>query len=353
MRKTSLISVSQVILDARDLDEVLERIVGWACRLCRCERASILLVDAERHDLYHRKASTAHGLIQSVRVPLTEGSIAGWAILRDETVVVNDTTVDPRHYRNVDAVSDYRTRSVLAAPLRHHRQVTGALELLNSHGHAGFTARDAEMAETLAREIAFAVEIHHMLGDFRDYFLHTVELLPETVERQLPGFAGHHARVADLCNEVGRSLGLADETRHTLWLAAMLHDVGKIRLPVADWADDQTSHPRHGADILRPVNLLRAAAPLVACHHQRGLPGGGSLAADDQVAARILQAAEVFDERWLEAAHATFAEYLTWFEQVGPAWVDADVLGALRSFVTSPRGHALYHSAHLVAEVGS
>ena len=118
----------------------------------------------------------------------------------------------------------------------------------------------------------------------------------------------HSERTARLCVSLGRGMGLGPAELLTLGLGALLHDVGKIRVPDAilhkpgrltdeEWAT-MRCHPEDGRLMLEGVGFLEGAAALVVQHHERwdgaGYPAG--LRGESITpGARILAVADAFD----------------------------------------------------------
>ena len=131
------------------------------------------------------------------------------------------------------------------------------------------------------------------------------DLLARLGERDL---AGHAHRVAALATGVAAQLGLDGETAADVVLAALLHDVGKLRvahevlerpgpLTPAEWALVRR-HPVHGERMLARVPGLGHLAPVVRGHHEHfdgsGYPDG--LAGDAiPLGARIVLVCDAFD----------------------------------------------------------
>lgn len=118
----------------------------------------------------------------------------------------------------------------------------------------------------------------------------------------------HSVRTARLCVSLGRGMGLGPAELLTLGLGALVHDVGKIRVPDAilhkpgrltdeEWVT-MRRHPDDGRLILEGIGFLEGAAALVVQHHERwdgtGYPAGlrGESIAPG---ARILAVADAFD----------------------------------------------------------
>ena len=96
---------------------------------------------------------------------------------------------------------------------------------------------------------------------------------------------GHSVNVALLSLLLGERLGLDERTRSDLAEAALLHDIGKTRLPVEilrkpgplnqkEWRMVQR-HPRLGAEILVGLEGLCPMTPTVALEHHMNVNGEG------------------------------------------------------------------------------
>jgi putative nucleotidyltransferase with HDIG domain len=119
---------------------------------------------------------------------------------------------------------------------------------------------------------------------------------------------GHSERVAELSVHVAEELGVPYDERRLTRYAALLHDVGKIGVPLCiinkpGPLDDEEfeaikQHPSIGADILRDIDFLAPAIDIVRYHHERldgrGYPHG---IGDDQLSdiVRIVTAVDAFD----------------------------------------------------------
>jgi HD-GYP domain-containing protein (c-di-GMP phosphodiesterase class II) len=128
------------------------------------------------------------------------------------------------------------------------------------------------------------------------------------MERFIQHNPGHGRRTATYCALLAKALALCDEEIHDLRLAGFLHDIGLLCMDekllahpdlwdAAAYAHVQ-SHPRVGAELLRPFAFLSSAALAIAHHHERwdgsGYPYG--LRGDFiPLPARILAIADAYD----------------------------------------------------------
>ncbi len=128
------------------------------------------------------------------------------------------------------------------------------------------------------------------------------------VEARDPYLSGHQVRVTALALVIGQELGMGPDDLEILRIAAMLHDIGKVKVP-ADFLnrpgalrEEEFSiikmHPEVGYEILKDLDEDWPVAIIIRQHHERmdgsGYPQG--LHGEDIVqGARIIAVADVVD----------------------------------------------------------
>ncbi|WP_018085341.1 HD domain-containing phosphohydrolase [Desulfurispora thermophila] len=160
--------------------------------------------------------------------------------------------------------------------------------------------------------------VHGIARDITDRILRRRQLelvyegiiatMSQLVELRDPYTAGHQKQVADLSQRIGRKLGLDKKRLKLLHNAAMLHDIGKITIPLEilvkpgklstlEW-NFITLHPLMGKQILQQIPQSADLVEIVAQHHER-LDGSGypdNLAGEQiRLEARIIAVADVYD----------------------------------------------------------
>jgi len=129
-----------------------------------------------------------------------------------------------------------------------------------------------------------------------------------SVESRDPYLDGHCERLAKNASNLGRHLGLDEDSVVALRRGGYLHDLGKIAVPdeilkkgsnltVEEWAV-MKQHPLTGENICRPLKSLRLVLPIIRNHHEHcngsGYPDG--LQKNEiPLLARILQVVDVYD----------------------------------------------------------
>jgi signal transduction protein with GAF and PtsI domain len=172
--------------------------VDEAAKVAEADRCTIFLVDRDRGELWSK---AAHGA-EVIRIPLGAG-IAGAVGASGSPIRIEDAYADQRFNPDVDRTSGYRTRTILAVPMRNTRgEVVGVLQALNRKDGA-FTAEDEELLGALAGPAASAVEN---------------AVLNEEIERLFEGFV--QASLFDVVVAANRPTVLPAEASARLEVAA-------------------------------------------------------------------------------------------------------------------------------------
>jgi putative nucleotidyltransferase with HDIG domain len=136
-----------------------------------------------------------------------------------------------------------------------------------------------EMNQSLERKVAERThELEAKNRELRTAYLSTVRALSEAVDAKDPYTRGHSERVGVYASRIARELGCKREFIERIYLAGLLHDIGKIgvpdaiigkpeRLTSAEY-DLMKRHPEIGARILEPVKFLADIVPCVRHHHE-------------------------------------------------------------------------------------
>jgi PAS domain S-box-containing protein len=136
----------------------------------------------------------------------------------------------------------------------------------------------------------------------------TVNAIAETVEKRDPYTAGHQRRVADLARAMATEMGLPHDRIEGIWMAGVIHDLGKIAVPVEILSKPSRltdlefslikTHAQSGYDILKNIEFPWPIARMVLEHHER-MDGSGypnCLTGDSLlIESRILMVADVVE----------------------------------------------------------
>ena len=138
--------------------------------------------------------------------------------------------------------------------------------------------------------------------------LSAVHALAATVDAKDHYTYGHSKKASEYAVQIAKSLGYSSDKQALLKAAALLHDIGKIRVPdkvllkPGPLNDDEwiaiREHPKFGVVILKHIKGLSGCLPIIQHHHEhfdgRGYPAGLT-AANIPFDARILAVADAYD----------------------------------------------------------
>jgi HD-GYP domain-containing protein (c-di-GMP phosphodiesterase class II) len=144
--------------------------------------------------------------------------------------------------------------------------------------------------------------------DLKDLLVGLTRSLASAVDAKDPYTYGHSERVARIAVELGRELKLGEDELSDVYLAGLLHDVGKIGIrdevlckhgPLTpEETQHIQQHPQIGHAILQDLHQISSLLPGVLHHHER-FDGAGypSRLAGEQIPriARILAVADSYD----------------------------------------------------------
>jgi Nif-specific regulatory protein len=160
-----LLKVCQKMNSERDVSALLDLIATEATKLMGADRASLFLLDRESGQLWSK---VALGSNEILRFDARAG-IAGTVALTGETINAEDAHEDPRFYKEIDLRTGYRTRSLLAVPLRTHEgEIIGTFEVLNKRS-GYFGKADEEILKALAAQAAIAIETAQLVDAMRHH----------------------------------------------------------------------------------------------------------------------------------------------------------------------------------------
>ncbi|MBP5197744.1 MAG: HD-GYP domain-containing protein [Lachnospiraceae bacterium] len=169
------------------------------------------------------------------------------------------------------------------------------------------TVRDLNsmMIKSHKREVKLLKEEQ---GHIQQMLEQTTSALAEAIDAKDEYTHGHSRRVAEYSDMIAKKLGKTGEECRDIYLAALLHDVGKIGIPddIINKTDKLSerefslikSHPVIGSNILERITMSPKLRDGALYHHERydglGYPNG-ILGKDIPEVARIIAVADAYD----------------------------------------------------------
>ena len=263
----------------------------------------------------------------------------------------------PSNIKNIIAVplcGKEKTESGFTGKTENGSCIMGLMVAINRIGKQDFDSTDVKLFNSVAGGCAVFIENGRLFKDLRELFIGSLKALTSSIDAKDKYTRGHSERVAFVSRWIAERLSeqeqLDEEQIHMVYLAGLLHDVGKIGTEEAvlrkkgklteQEFNRIKQHPSIGAGILHEIKQMRDIVPGVLSHHERvdgkGYPDGLT---GDQIplTGKIVGLADCFDAMTskrtyrdamtLEQALAEIEKGLgTQFdEKVGRVFLESDV----------------------------
>lgn len=205
-------------------------------------------------------------------------------------------------------------KAMIALPLRSGGQVIGVLAIFSDAADT-FASEEVKLLTEMAADLSYGIgalrmRVSESLNGVRlkKSMESTIRAVASTIEMRDPYTSGHQQRVAELAVAIGRAMGLDEHRLYGIYLAGIVHDVGKINVPSELLSKPGRLlpieyeliklHAKAGYDILKSVDFPWPIAEAVKQHHERidgsGYPSG--LKGDEiLLEARIIAVADVVE----------------------------------------------------------
>jgi putative nucleotidyltransferase with HDIG domain len=152
------------------------------------------------------------------------------------------------------------------------------------------------------------LENFRLYGDLQDLLIGSLRALTSSIDAKDPYTCGHSERVAVISHWVAEKMGLPAEEVQTIYLAGLLHDVGKIGVSelvlqkpgrlLPEEFEQIKQHPQIGSNILSGIRQMAEVSRTVLTHHERYDGKGYPMGLRGQqipLAGRIIKLADSFD----------------------------------------------------------
>jgi HD-GYP domain-containing protein (c-di-GMP phosphodiesterase class II) len=217
---------------------------------------------------------------------------------------------------------------MVCVPVETKGKLIGVLQALNRPGES-FDKGDQRLLETLAHQVAIAVENAKLYEHLRTQFMETVTAMATAIEAKDRYTGGHTKRVALFSTLIAKHMGMSKEEIEEVRLSAILHDIGKIGiddkvlkkqapLEKDEW-EHMKQHPEMGYKILSQVKSMKKITAGMRLHHERpdglGYPLG--LKGDEiPVIASIISVADTFDAMTSTRPYRKGMDYEVAYEEI-------------------------------------
>ena len=153
-------AVAAAVLGAEEQHRaLLQSIVEVARAIFGAKASSIFLLDEPSDELvFEAVAGEGAASLVGRRFPSSTG-IAGWVLVTQQPLVVENVADDPRFGREAAESTGFVPRALMAVPLLHDERALGVLEVLDRREDAPFTLAEMEVLTQFANQASIALDL--------------------------------------------------------------------------------------------------------------------------------------------------------------------------------------------------
>lgn len=175
------------------------------------------------------------------------------------------------------------------------------------------TCKASQLLQRLQKTEQYLKELEKFSGSKCDakikyIAIRTIQAIASTIEQRDPYTAGHQTRVAALAANIAKSMGLTSHQIEGIYLGGLVHDIGKIHIPIEILTNPKIltegelaiikTHTLLGFEVLKNIPFEWPVKDIVLNHHEH-LDGSGYPNGIKQDAiiteVRIITVADVFE----------------------------------------------------------
>ncbi|MFN0022184.1 MAG: HD-GYP domain-containing protein [Pirellulaceae bacterium] len=199
-------------------------------------------------------------------------------------------------------------RQLIVVSIAEGDRVFGWLAAFNHREGGEFGTVEASLLNSVGAMVGIHAGNRDLYREQNEFLASVVRALTSAIDAKDPYTCGHSDRVARVAVRLAKELGCDPATLHTLYMAGLLHDIGKIGIDDAvlrkpgkltdEEFDQIKQHPELGHRILADIRQFASVLPAVLHHHEqwdgRGYPFKLSGDQTPQLA-RIVAVADAYD----------------------------------------------------------
>ncbi len=185
---------------------------------------------------------------------------------------------NPIEKRIVKTISSIRKGNLLGIPLV-CEDIIGLLVIKRRRGDLTFDRFDQDMLMTIVEQVVIGIKNLQLYEEQQKIVLGSIKSLVTLLDTRIPQEYTHSPYFSNLVITIAHQMHLDEKQIESLKYASLLHDAGKIDIPLKILTKTTKltpheykiirCHPVKGAQILRPLQMLRPVIPMILHHHEK------------------------------------------------------------------------------------
>lgn len=207
----------------------------------------------------------------------------------------------------INSYSSVLNTHVLAAPII-SEDLMGIIIVRRNKKSPRLDEADQKILMILAEQSVMGIKNLQLYDELQGTLLGAIKAMVTLLDKNIPQEYTHSPYFSRLVTVIAQEMRTGEKQVQSLQFASMLHDAGKIDIPLeiltkttkltSRELDIIKKHPVKGVQILRPLRFLKPVIPIILHHHERfdgkGYPSklkGNKI----PLGARIMSVADAFE----------------------------------------------------------
>lgn len=254
-----LLNIGIALSAEKDHNKLLEMILAEARRITGADAGTLYFCEEDKlifKIIHNEKLGIFQGgggePINLPPVPISPSNVSAWVAINKKSVNIQDVYnaegfdfSGPKRY---DAITGYNTRSMLVVPLENYDgEIIGVLQLINAMDKEGsiipFEPYLEKMVLSLASQAAVAITNMQYMEEINRLFHSFVQVMATAIDARTPYNVNHTRNIAVLAEKLALHINKIEngpfsseyfdiERIAQLVMAAWLHDIGKVAVPL-------------------------------------------------------------------------------------------------------------------------
>ena len=263
-----LSEIGMALSTEKNTDALFEMILDEATRITKADGRTLYTINKEGNlnfeilgnDTMNQRMGGTSGLeipYYPVKLYLQNGkpnnsNVSAYVALTGETVNIKDAYETKKGFdfsgtKAFDKKNKYRSKSFLTVPLKNHEnEIIGVMQLINARNERNqvisFDESMQKQVESLSSQGAVALTNKRLVEELKTLFEAFIKLIATAIDKKSNYTGGHCERVpiitmmlADAMHNIKegkfKDFSMTEEERYELYIAAWLHDCGKVATP--------------------------------------------------------------------------------------------------------------------------
>ncbi|MFA5286934.1 MAG: HD domain-containing phosphohydrolase [Candidatus Omnitrophota bacterium] len=171
-----------------------------------------------------------------------------------------------------------RKGNFLAAPLISD-DLIGIIIIRRANNKPPFEIFDQDILMTLVEQSIIGIKNLQLYEEQQKIVFGSIKSLVTLLDTRVPQEYTHSPYFSRLVAAIGQEMHLDEKQIQSLKYASLLHDTGKVDIPIEILTKTSKltpqeyniikKHPLKGAQILRPLQILKPVIPIILHHHEK------------------------------------------------------------------------------------